>query len=403
MATIKTVLDLDTSKFVSKASVVGESLLSGVEAAKHKLRKLDLGKSITGLFGFGAIVEGFKLAMERAREARLESEKMGRSVDANVAAVARYADQWTHIKNTFADFGILALGTMVRLGENAATSLMSPARRRVLDISEAASDNADRLSSPEAMDAARRRGEQKRAKDEQDMRALAGVMNKGMDMAETRRRAELTDEQKLVKLQQDKLFFQKQYSDETLKLIDRANALVSIGETEKEIEQTKAKIVAGRVKEYEDWSAENKDRQQEEAKAVDDYAKAVDKFAEAAKSMATSKHDALASSLGELASGSGNAGDQVRARKIQQDEAMARQLFNSGNTVIQWDSQLGRNVQRDASFFQDRAAQLRSGLSTLKSSDRDPYGRDQKQMSDAAKDLKDAAKMLKDLGLPVKL
>lgn len=401
MATIKTVLDLDTSKFTSKASVVGESLVSGVEYAKHKIRKLDLGRSITNLFGFGAIVEGFRLSMERAKEARAEAEKLGRAVDVNVAAVGRYADSWTQIKNSIADVGIFAIGTLNRLGENAATALMRPARRRVLDISEKASANADKLSSPEALEAAKRRGEEKRRVDEENMRALAAVMNRGMDMSEQGRRKELTDEQKLVKLQQDKLFYQKQYADGSLKAIERANALVKVGETDKAIEETKSKIVAARVKEYEDWSAENEKRQKAEVDAINNATKAREKYNEATRKLSDARHDALASSLGDIAGGkTGIASDQVRARNIQNDEAMARQLFNSGNSVTQWDSKLGRNVSRDAAFFQNRAEQMRRGFGKLTTGDQDPFGGAYKDVKEAAKELKDAAKELRDLGLP---
>lgn len=401
MATIKTVLDLDTSKFTSKASAVGESLVAGIEYAKHKIRKLDLGRSITNLFGFGAVVEGFRLTMDRAREARAEAEKLHRTMDANVAAVGRYADEWTQIKNTFADFGVMMLGKIVRQSEDAATALMSPARKRVLDISEKADANANRLSSPEAMEAAVRRGEQKRAKEEQDMRQLAAVMNRGMEMSEQARRKELSDEEALRKLQQDKLFYQKQYVNAQLTILERANALVKIGETDKAIEQQKAKIVSERVREYSEWSAENEKRQKAEVDAIDNARKAREKYNEATRKLSDSKHDALASSLADIAGGkTGMASDQVRARNIQSDEAMARRLFNSGNSVTQWDSRLGRNVRRDAAFFQNRAEQMRRDFGKLTTADQDPFGGAYKEVKEAAKDLKEAATELKNLGLP---
>jgi hypothetical protein len=111
-------------------------------------------------------------------------------------------------------------------------------------------------------------------------------------------------------------------------------------------------------------------------------AEAIDRVANSQKSLADARHDALAFSLSDAAGGNrGTASDRARARAILRDEATARRLFDSSNTVDQFEN--GAHQQRGAQFFQNRALQLRGSFEKLTAADRDPFFGAKKELEQA--------------------
>ena len=110
---------------------------------------------------------------------------------------------------------------------------------------------------------------------------------------------------------------------------------------------------------------------------------------EADQANQTAKRDALAFTIDEAAAGKrGNRTDTAQAKAIRRTETTARKLFDTGNTVTQFDFKTGKNVQRGAEFFQDRALQLRSEFSKTKSGEQAPFAGTEKRLDDAIEELK---------------
>jgi hypothetical protein len=110
---------------------------------------------------------------------------------------------------------------------------------------------------------------------------------------------------------------------------------------------------------------------------------------EADQANQTAKRDALAFTIDEAAAGKrGNRTDAAQAKAIRRDETTARKLFDTGNTVTQFDFKTGKNVQRGAEFFQDRALQLRGEFSKTKSGEQAPFAGTEKRLDDAIEELR---------------
>lgn len=373
----------------------------GLEQANTKLEQFkrvvtrgDIGNGLKQMLGAGAVVQAIRETIRHAQDARSEAGKLGRTVDENTAAVARYGDAWQTIKTKIADAAVVGLAALNKLGERAATSLMSPARQRVLDISETAAANADRLSTPEAREAAKQRGEARTKTDDDEMKRVAGAMNKGMELREKARTRELTDGEQLAKLEQARIAFAARFNDARLKAADRADALVKLGETENALLEKRAEI----QKKAEDTQQKDQDRlrrRDEKVRAAEaDFSAAQYDMDRARLRMAKELRDALGYTVAEAASGRrGTRSDQLKANRILEDEDRARRLHDSGRSVTLYgidrrNPKLGpRNFEAGPEYYQKRAVGAREEMGGLTDAERFPFADAAAQLTAAADNL----------------
>lgn len=408
-------LGLDITRFQS-----GLDKANGLVARAKALMKIGGMGGMGGLLGTGALIAGFSAVIQRAQRARDAAGELGRKVDDGTASVARYADQWDRIKSTIADVAVGALSLLTRAGESAGEFLndqvasrfrgMTPEQaKRTRQVSEAAEANADRLSSPEAIAAAKKRGDDRKSAakraDEENMRTVAGLMT---DAAERREKAALEAlpiEKQLTELERRKLSYQRAYANTANSALTRARALNDLAKTEEEIVRKKA--------DQERQITEEKKKQETITKAYTAKAKelldagkrvsnAQGAVSSAGSSLATQKGDALGFTVSQAASRSrGSRSAQSAAQRIERDEATARRLHDSGNTVALWDQKTQKPIKAGADFYQQRALDARGGLGGLTSSEKNPFAAAQQALKDAGIELKAAAIDLKNVQLDI--
>lgn len=144
-----------------------------------------------------------------------------------------------------------------------------------------------------------------------------------------------------------------------------------------------------RKKEAEDERSDAAKAQEAAEKLSAERGRAAVNVNDADQANETAKRDALAFTIDEAAGGKrGNNTDLFRAKAIRRDEATARRLFDSGNTVTQFDFKTGKNAPRGAGFFQDRALQLRGEFSKTKSGEQAPFAGTEKRLDDAIEELR---------------
>jgi hypothetical protein len=407
-------LGLDISNFQS-----GLDKANGLMARFKALTKVGGFGSLGGLLGVGAMVQSFRAVMERAQQARDAARELGRSVDDGTASVARYADQWDRIKASIADAAISGLAFFTRTGESAGEFVndqlvsrlrgMTPDQaRRTREISESAAANADRLSSPEALAAAKRRGDDKRdasrRTDEQTMREVAGLMNDANARREQTALSVLPIEKQIAELERRRLAFQKAYADGSKTPLTRARAFNDLSKTEEEIARKKAEREKSITEERKKQTDEQKRANKAAADALKDYERALARESAAGRSLATARQDALGFTVADAASGSrGNVAAREAARRIVRDESTARSLADSGRRVTLFDSETQRNREVGADFFQQRALDARQQLTGLISGEKNPFAAAEQELRSAGSELKAAAEALKNAVITVEV
>jgi hypothetical protein len=284
---------------------------------------------------------------------------------------------------------------------------MSPQQAaRTREISETASANADRLSSPEALEAAQRRGEEKRAAaaraDEQAMRTVAGFMKEGSEARAKAAFDALAPAQQLVVLEQQRAAFQKEYENTARSAQQRAGAFRDLARSETDIAEKKKQIERDATAEKEKQKRLEKQLAEETKRRTKTLAEATTAESKAQKNLATQKRDAVSFTVADAASGvRGNTFDREAARRIVRDEETARRLHDSRRNVTLFDSKTQRNFEAGSEFFQQRALTARQGLAGATSDERDPFRGAGEALKSAGADLKAAAAELKNVQLDV--
>lgn len=405
MAEIIAKLGLDESKF-SRGVEIARRRWFGFTGAINKDSN-DVGNSMKRLLGVGSIIQGFRSTIDAAQAARDKAAELGRTVDDGTAAVARYGDAWDRIKRTISETAIAGLGFFVRAGEgvgefindNIASRLrgMTPKQaRRTREISESAGANADRLSSPDAMAAAKARGDQRRSRDAEQAREVAREMNDGLSRREELAIRELPLTQQITALEEKRNALLKDYNDERQSALDRARAFSAAVKTEEEIARRRKDLEKEQAAEQERQHKARLAQLEKERQATEDLAEARVRARESASELATTKADALRFTVDQAAAGTrGNASDRVRARAIQRDEERARQLFDSGNTITEFDSKTQRNVKRTAGFYLERSLNMREGFTKLTSNEQKPFAGVEQKLDRANAHLAELEKLLK--------
>jgi hypothetical protein len=242
-------LGLDSSRFqagLTQANVSFQRFTQVVKAGR-------IGGGLGALLGAGGIIQGFRATINAAQEARDKAAELGCTVDEGTSAVARYGDAWDRIKRTITETAISGLGLVVRSGEavgefvndQLASRLrgMTPDQaKRTREISETAAANADRLSSPAAMAAARARGEARKAADEQQMREVSRLMN---DATERRQEAALREKplaEQVVVLEEKRNTLLKEFNNGRATVLVRAKAFAEAAKIEEKIAERRRDI-----------------------------------------------------------------------------------------------------------------------------------------------------------------
>lgn len=394
-------LGLDTSSF-EKALLRSRGLFGSFVAAMKKSG----GGSIVGLFGVGALVRGFQETLQRAQDARGEAEKLGRTVDAGTASVARYADQWDRIKRSIGDAAVVGLSFFTRaseatgdwLNDNVASRFrgMSPAEaKRVRLISERAGANADKLSTPEAMAAAKARGDTRVAKDNAKMAEVSGLM---ADASERRQAAELAAlplEKQITELGRRRTEQQKTFANASLDALTRAKAFNEIAKLDTQL-QEKRKTLQDELTKKAEKEADERRKSAEQAAAVAKQLKtAAGKVNEATNDLKNAYNDMMAFTIDDAADGKrGNSKDRARARSIKQAQSMAKKLYDSGNKVTLFDAATQKNVMVGPEYYQDKAISLAAG-GRFVSSDKNLLGAQTEKLQQAVDTLNEIRDSLK--------
>lgn len=410
-------LGLDISNFQS-----GLDKANGLLGRFKALSKLGGFGGLGGVLGAGALVQSFRAVLERAQAARDAARDLGRTVDDGTASVARYADQWDRIKASIGDIAIGSLSFFTRAGSALGEYInknMDETReffggqsaaesRRIRGIDVAAEANADRLSSPEGLAAAKARGDAKRAAaakaDEQSMREVASLMNDAAERREQTSLNALPIAQQITSLEQRRLSFQREYANTSRSALVRARALNDLAKTEEEITKKKAEqekeVTAEKKRQSEEQQRTNKDA----ASALEEYERALARESAAGRGAAMARRDALGFTVADAASGArGNVAAGAAARAIQSDEEKARRLSDSGRKVTIFDAATQRNRDVGATYFQQRALAAREALPGLTSGEKNPFAAADQELKAAGAELKAAAEALKNAVITVEL
>lgn len=409
MSEIIAKLGLDDSKFQLGLTRANSSF----GRFREVLKTGKIGGPLSTLLGAGGIIQGFRATINAAQEARDRAEELNRKVDDGTAAVARYGDAWDRIKRTVAETAISGLGFFVRSGESIGEVVndqvasrfrgMTPEQaKRTREISETASANADRLSSPQAMAAARARGQARVAADEQKMREVARLMNDGAERREESALREKPLAEQITILEQRRNALLREYNDGRRTVLERAKAFAEAAKTEEKIAERRRDLEKETAAEQERQARARQTQLEQEQRALEKRIAAEQRVRDAREGvdaargdLSQAKRDALAFGVGDAAAGlRGNASDRLKARAIQRDESRARRLFDSGATVTEFDAATQRNVQRGAEFFQNRALSMRENFKKLDSSEQKPFGTLEKRIEEANKHLSAMEKAL---------
>lgn len=85
-------------------------------AFKRGVQQSDVGNGVKAFLGVGGIIQGFRMALNAAQDARAEAKELGITLDSGTASVAAYADRWDQIKGSIGAAGIAALSFFTRTG-----------------------------------------------------------------------------------------------------------------------------------------------------------------------------------------------------------------------------------------------------------------------------------------------
>jgi hypothetical protein len=213
-------------------------------------------------------------------------------------------------------------------------------------------------------------------------------------------RSDLSDQGKIAAANEDALMAEERLEDAKRKGAETAELeleLIAKIKRYREAITEEAKALAEfRKKEAEDERAGEAKAQEAAEKLSEERGKANVDVNDADQANQTAKRDALAFTIDEAAGGKrGNNSDRSRAKAIRRDEATARRLFDSGNTVTQFDFKTGKNAQRGADFFQDRALQLRGEFSKTKSNEQTPFAGTEQRLDEAVRQLRELNEKLR--------
>lgn len=373
MIGIDFVLRMSSAAFTRGVAQANNSL----ERLKKSLKVGDVGNGLKQFLGAGAIIQGFRTAINNAQELRSSLEGMGRLVDETTASVARLGDSLDEAGKGFKNLLTSSLGYFTRAGE-AWGGLINEIRfgAQAANIEKIAGDagrNADRLE--KKRDELLKQREQRNTPEN-----LAKLRKTNEDALEKNLLARASAQEKLNTLQEDqnKLVseFGKLMMNEDVLKNDRAR-----------IEEARAAIIAKQG----EITVAKRDLEDKQKSAKD----AQDRVNDVRRQLNDLKRDPFLPSLEEAASyqipieSNVITGDMLRkaeiARKAQDILGLEQQALSVGKS--------GDVAQAIA--MQDRANQLRAGLSgSIKSSDANVAVEMGKQLDDANKHLAEIEKQI---------
>lgn len=403
-------LRLDATAFSrSLAKVNGQ-----IEGLKQLAKVGDLGGSIKQALGAGAIIQGFRAVLQHAQEARDRAAEFNKKVDDGTASVARYADQWDKLKQGVVNAGIAAVGFFTQVGEKAGNFLndqvvskfrgMTPDQaKRTREISEKAEANADRLSTPEALAAAKARGEgKKKERDEaakKRAQELIDVQKQGGEQWEKNQLKTLTIDEQIAALEKKRAEAMAARGGNSE--MGRAKARLEQYKLEEQIAEKRAEREKMITEHYEaqakaliEQGAEEQRLYESKARSILTLAKqqndAEKSVKESRASLFDARHDRLGLSLGDAAK-SKNTTIKSKARQIASLESRAARIFQGGG---EWRDEKGNvmSAEERAQQLRGKADALRKGSGFLSTSEQDPL----KAQTDAVINSEEHLKVIKD-------
>lgn len=385
-AEVKAKLGLDLKSFeqgVARAGGLFSNMVRGMKAHRG-------GQLLSGL-GATGIVQGFRLTIQRAQEARDAAAKLNRTVDEGTASVARYGDAWDRIKTAVGDAAVTGLSWFTRAGEKIGEIInddfMSTVRgmnsneaERIRKISEEAGANADRLSSPEAIRKARERGDvNKREKEDGSEKATKDFADRFKDEKELQAlkdknaRATMSAEQEIATLaeRQQMLKFKESMGSAS------ADELKEIETIEGEIVELKKK----QREEAEKADKAAKDASDKSIRAAERLRDVTRDAAEAWMDLQRDKSDRTGFTLEEVARGEDGVSQtsKVRAKRILDLEKRAKR-------------QRAQGFDSASEATMNEAAKLREGFGLLTSSERNPLRTQENAVIEGIRGIDDAKK-----------
>ncbi len=392
---------------------------------KQTMKAGDVGGSIRNLFGGGAMIAAFRGTINAAQEARDKAKELGRSIDENTAAAARYADKWDLIKQNIAGAAIAGLGFLNRIGENIGSKIGNAlygtdgdkqfaATRRLSEPGAIAGDMAKGI--PEAtlrrihgdaafeVGRARREEDQRKAavEDEKTMKELASGFNGALEAREKLRIADLTTTEKIAQLEAARAQHLATYNNQQAGALTRARAFGSAVEAEVALARERTEVEKERTAEIA-RQAELRERAAASEKKIADAQAVRDKAAGNLTAARADRQrqldDALGFTVADAATGNrGNSSSRALARRIQQAEAAALRRHDFGGTVTEFDAKTQRNVNLSAADYQARALSLRKTPGAgFTSAEANPFAAADESLKQAGNDLKAAAAELKNV------
>lgn len=208
--------------FVLRATTAG--FTKGIAAANNSIHDLkknlkagDVGNGLKQLLGAGAIIQGFRTAINHAQELRDTLESMGRPIDATTTSVAHLGDSLDALKSGLLEAGTGFLGMYTRAGDMFGSIINEFRFGPQAEMIEKASAEFDKAEA-----------KRKKKKEEEDRknveantpeakRAAQKALQDEIDKGDDRHR---TEQEKLVRLMAE----QKKLENEAIKLRDLNDA-----------------------------------------------------------------------------------------------------------------------------------------------------------------------------------
>lgn len=398
-SSIKTVLDLDISKFKSSAgeavAVAGKTIGAGLgQAIDRKVGMKDAFKGLVAGIGISVetiaekLTEGFKQASESA-ERILQSTTETLGIYDRIFSGRRTDDQnllenRRRQKRLQDELETSKPRVVEKKQFNAFTQRFDTQQTTIPGNSERAAEIAKELASlaEQEQELTKKTAETKR-KDLDDYLKKSKELD---DILERNARAQLDTQGQIDAL------LEKQNA------LRNASGGLAAGELETQIEIAKidAQILDLRERQGDEFKKQADDtiRQLDKIDELRRKAKqAVGDVRTADMRLSSGRRDQVAFGLEEAAGGTrGSRDDLVRARRIQSLELRARRAYDSRGEFRDERGQVLTGEQRSRQLM-DRANQLRTGFDRLKSNEQDPMGallKEQKTASEHLKEIRDS-------------
>lgn len=314
---------------------------------KKTVREGDLGMGIKRFLGAGAIIEGFRMAIDKARELRQTAEETGRSIDASTRTVAAFGDGISSVFETAKEWSVTGVGWFTQMGD-AIGSVLVGIKEGSMQAGYALSEISAQTEKDAKKQEARRDAAYKKNAEANTPEALAALDKR---IAKSKHDAELlkmSDAEKVNELYNEQIQLQ-------IKLGEQQKALAggTLLGGEKAVKETEEAFINKKI----EAAKAQKDFSEKQAALELDKKNAERALADAKANLLNPRLDPFLPSIEELSltADYNRAGDPKRADAGDRARKMFKLQEDAGYAF-------GRGDKERAVSMLEQASQIRAGL-----------------------------------------